>query len=138
MRFPSVVITIAICFIASISRAQSTNNPINGTWIPISQTMNGKTFPAMVYASQKLIIDDSNYTVIAESIDRGVIIYTANKMDIYGKDGVNKGKHFTAIYKYEDKQLTICYNLLGDSYPELFDSKGKGLLFLSVFKKEGK
>lgn len=136
MRFPSVVITIAICFIASISRAQSTSNPINGTWIPISQTMNGKTFPAVVYASQKLIIDDSNYTVIAESIDRGVIIYTANKMDIYGKDGVNKGKHFTAIYKYEDKQLTICYNLLGDSYPELFDSKGKGLLFLSVFKKE--
>lgn len=136
MRFPSVVITIAICFIASISRTQSTSNPINGTWIPISQTMNGKTFPAVVYASQKLIIDDSNYTVIAESIDRGVIIYTANKMDIYGKDGVNKGKHFTAIYKYEDKQLTICYNLLGDSYPELFDSKGKGLLFLSVFKKE--
>ncbi len=136
MRFPSVVITIAICFIASISRAQSTSNPINGTWIPISQTMNGKTFPAVVYASQKLIIDDSNYTVIAESIDRGVIIYTANKMDIYGKDGVNKGKHFTAVYKYEDKQLTICYNLLGDSYPELFDSKGKGLLFLSVFKKE--
>ena len=29
-------------------------------------------------------------------------------MDIYGREGVNAGKHFTAIYKMESDQLTIC------------------------------
>ena len=57
-------------------------------------------------------------------------------MDIYGKQGVNAGKHFTAIYKLENELLTICYNLRGDSYPAAFETKGKPTLFLSVFKKE--
>ncbi len=56
-------------------------------------------------------------------------------MDIYGKEGVNAGKHFTAIYKYDNEQLTICYNLSGDSYPKTFETKSKSRLFLSVFKK---
>ena len=58
-------------------------------------------------------------------------------MDIYGKEGVNTGKHFTAIYKYENDQMTVCYNLVGDSYPETFETKSKPTLFLSVFKREG-
>jgi hypothetical protein len=49
---------------------------------------------------------------------------------------VNTGKHFTAIYKYENEELTICYNLAGDSYPQSFDSKGKPMYFLAVFKKQ--
>ncbi len=57
-------------------------------------------------------------------------------MDIYGKEGVNTGKHFTAIYKIENGQLTICYNLLGNIYPEAFETKGKPMYFLSLFKKD--
>ena len=79
----------------------------------------------------------------AESADKGEVTYNNGKMDIYGKEGVNAGKHFTAIYKYENLpaggaggQLTICYNLMGDSYPEAFETKSKPVLFLSVFKKE--
>jgi hypothetical protein len=49
---------------------------------------------------------------------------------------LHTGKHFTAIYKYENEQLTICYNLSGDSYPETFETKGKPMYFLSIFKKE--
>ncbi|WP_410962819.1 hypothetical protein, partial [Salmonella sp. SAL4446] len=60
------------------------------------------------------------------------------KMDIYGKDGVNNGKHFTTIYKYQDEQLTICYNLAGDKYPESYETKGKPTYFLAVFKKTDK
>jgi len=50
-------------------------------------------------------------------------------------DGVNARKHFTALYKYENGELTICYNLMGNGYPESFDTKGKATYFLSVFKK---
>ena len=74
--------------------------------------------------------------MIAESIDKAVVRYGGDKMDIYGKEGINAGKHFTAIYKYENGELTGCYNLAGKSYPEAFETKSKPLLFLSVFKKE--
>ncbi|NNV56983.1 hypothetical protein [Limnovirga soli] len=108
---------------------------LNGTWLPIAQEIGGTQLPATAFEKQKLIIKDSNYTVFAESIDKGIARYKDRKMDIYGKDGVNAGKHFTAIYIYQNKQLTICYNLMGNNYPEAFDTKGKPLYFLAVFKK---
>jgi uncharacterized protein (TIGR03067 family) len=109
---------------------------LNGTWVPIKQELGGKSLPNSVFEKQKLIIADSTYTFIAESIDKGVVKYRDDKMDIYGTEGVNAGKHFTAIYKFENEQLTVCYNLSGDSYPETFDTQGKPMYFLSVFKKE--
>ena len=81
-------------------------------------------------------MSDSNYTFIAESVDKGIAWYKDGKMDIYGRDGVNAGKHFTAIYKFENEQLVICYNLAGDVYPATFETKGKPMYFLATFKKE--
>jgi uncharacterized protein (TIGR03067 family) len=123
---------------AGTKNAAMQQDNLNGTWIPVSQEFGGKMLPESVFGKEKLIISDSTYTVIAESVDKGTVQRNGNKMDIYGKDGVNAGKHFMAIYKYENEQLTICYNLKGDSYPEAFDTKDKPLFFLSVFKKEMK
>src|SRR6185295_18474915 len=83
-------------------------NKLNGTWLPVKEEMGGTMLPDAAFAKQKLIISDSTYTVIAESVDKGVVKYTGDKMDIYGREGVNAGAHFTAIYKYENEQLTIC------------------------------
>ncbi|MGN6568986.1 MAG: TIGR03067 domain-containing protein [Flavipsychrobacter sp.] len=112
-------------------------NQLNGTWVPVKQEIGGMPLPAAAL-NQKMIIDDGNYTVIAESTDKGTIEYKdGDKMDIYGKDGVNAGKHFTAIYKYDGHQLTICYNLAGSGYPEAYETKDKPGFFLSVFEREG-
>jgi uncharacterized protein (TIGR03067 family) len=121
---------------AGPKNAAMKQNKLNGTWLPVTQEMGGVPLPKSVLENQKLIINDSAYTVIAESIDKGIVKYKDDKMDIYGKEGVNKGKHFTAIYKYENGELTVCYNLAGDNYPEAFATKGKPMYFLSVFKKE--
>lgn len=91
--------------------------------------------PAEAFDGQKLLLEDLNYTLTAESIDRGIVTYDGDKMDIFGKEGVNAGKHFTAIYKLDHDELTICYNLKGDRYPIAFDTKGNPLFFMSVFKK---
>ena len=112
-------------------------NPLNGTWVPVKHEIGGTTLPPAAFEKQKLVILDSTYTFVAESTDKGVVNYNGDKMDIYGKDGVNAGKHFTAIYKYENEELSICYNLAGNGYPDAFDTKGKPAFFLSVFKKEG-
>jgi uncharacterized protein (TIGR03067 family) len=131
-----LIILITIIMTNTVTAQQQNTNHLNGTWAPTHQEIGGNTLPAVVFASQKLIIADSSYTVIAESVDKGSIIYTNNKMDIYGKEGANNGKHFTAIYKYEKGQLTVCYNLTGTNYPEGFETKGNLMYFLSVFKKE--
>jgi len=142
MRLITFLAVLILCVGCSNSKKSTTlhepSGPakLNGTWVPIKEEMGGKALPTNAFATQKLIISDSNYTFIAESVDKGIIKYKNDKMDIYGEEGVNIGRHFTALFKYENELLTICYNLKGDSYPESFDSKAKGLLFLSVFKKQ--
>ena len=133
ITFFSFFILVAGC--ASTKNTATGINKLNGTWAPIQQEFGGTALPKAAYEKQKLIISDSAYTVIAESVDKGVVKYSKGKMDIYGKDGPNAGKHFTAIYKLDGDQLTVCYNLKGDAYPEAFETKGKPLYFLSVFKK---
>jgi uncharacterized protein (TIGR03067 family) len=120
----------------SIAHAQTRPDSLIGAWIPVAQALGGKVLPITVFEKDKLIICDTTYTVIAESVDQGLVKYSGNKMDIYGKQGANAGKHFMAIYKLENGRLTICYNLKGDSYPETFDTTGKPLFFISTFKKE--
>ncbi len=121
---------------ATTKKASLSLNVLNGSWTPTKQEIGGKDLPPVVFQKQKLIINDSIYTFSAESVDKGTLIYKNGQMDIYGKEGVNTGKHLTAIYKLDNENLTICYNLKGDGYPSDFETKSKPTLFLSVFKKD--
>jgi uncharacterized protein (TIGR03067 family) len=135
------LITFISLLLFSLGCTNSKNDlliKLNGSWAPMRQEIGGTALPTTSFQGQKLVISDSNYTFTAESFDKGVVRCSGNKMDIYGKEGVNSGKHFTAIYKLENDQLTICYNLSGDSYPEVFDTKGNSKLFLSVLRKNKK
>ena len=133
-------IFILICFFAfgcsTTKHTLSTTNALNGSWTPIKQEIGGNGLPSAAFQNQKLIINDTSYTFTAESVDKGVAKYQNGQMDIYGKEGVNKDKHFTAIYKINNDTLTICYNLKGDGYPAGFETKTKPTLFLSVFQKD--
>ena len=134
----SILIFVIICIISCAGSKNSTGNghQLNGSWVAVFQEFGGNPLPATAYDNQKLIISDSNFTVIAESVDKGTVKVSSNQLDIFGKEGVNKGKHFTAIFKLENNELTICYNLKGTEYPAEFNTKGKPLYFLSRFKKE--
>lgn len=112
------------------------SHTMNGNWKPIFQEMNGRVLPAAVFQSQLLTILDSVYILKAESVDKGILRMANGQMDIFGKEGVNRGKHFTARYEQKKDTLRICYNLKGDAYPTEFSTKGGGLLFLSVFVKQ--
>lgn len=136
ISFITLILLMAGC--ANTKNTSVASKQLNGTWLPIKQEIGGKALPATVYQNQKLVIKDSTYTVVAESVDKGIVKFKDNRMDIYGKEGVNVGKHFTAIYKLENGELTVCYNLAGNAYPAAFETTGKMNFFLSVFKKEGK
>jgi uncharacterized protein (TIGR03067 family) len=109
---------------------------LNGTWIPVRQELGGEELTPAAFAGQKMILQDSNYTVMAENIDKGVVIYHGNQMDIISREGVNAGKQFKAIFKIEKDSMTVCYDLSGKEYPQQFSTKGNRLYFLSVFKRE--
>jgi uncharacterized protein (TIGR03067 family) len=133
MRF----ISLFIFFITVTAGAAAQSKNLNGTWMPVKEQIGDTELPLAAFEKQRLSISDSTYTFVAESTDKGIMQYSGtDKMDIYGTEGVNNGKHFTAIYKFENDALTICYNLVGDVYPEAFDTKGKPLYLLCVFKKE--
>ena len=136
MRQLSILICICLTIgCATTKKTLMNSNVLNGTWTPVRQEMGGKELPSVVFQTQKLIISDTSYIFTAESVDKGNLKYKNGQMDIYGKEGVNTGKHFPAIYKLDNKQLTICYNLKGDSYPATFETKSMAGLFLSVFNK---
>ena len=86
------------------------SNTLNGSWKPIQQEMNGRPLPAVVFQTQLLTIQDSLYTLKAESLDKGILRFANGQMDIFGKEGVNSGKHFTARYERKKDTLRICYN----------------------------
>lgn len=112
------------------------NSRLNGSWSPIRQEIGGSPLPDAVFQEQVLTIRDSSYTLKAESIDEGFIVYTGtDKMDIYGKVGPNAGRHYSAIYKLENEQLIVCYDLSGLTYPPTFSTAGKATYFMSVYKK---
>lgn len=131
-----LIFAFAAFIIGCASTKKSTADvSLNGSWTPVKQEIGGKELPSIAFQSQKLIISNNNYSFSAESIDKGTLNYKNGQMDIYGKEGVNAGKHFTAIYKIDNGQLTICYNLKGDNYPADFETKSQPTLFLSVYKK---
>lgn len=71
---------------------------LTGTWLPVTQEIGGTALPKVAFENQKLILADSTYTVIAESVDKGIVKYNNEKMDIYGKDGPNAGKTFLLLF----------------------------------------
>jgi uncharacterized protein (TIGR03067 family) len=119
---------------------QKTSNTLNGIWIPIRGETNGKELPQAAFEKATLTVVDSSYIRVDESgIGKGVFKYGNNKIDIYEKEGAMAGKHVKAIYKLQNEQLTICYDLeenTGGNYPISFDTKNNPTLRLLVFKKE--
>jgi len=139
MRIFSLLVLFSICTSCLVQHnLYDKKYPLNGTWTPIQQEMGGKIIPLTVMSSQQLTIRDTSYTFIAESVDKGSVHYANGKMDIYGREGANAGKHFMAIYKLENEQLTICYDLFGETYPASYETKQHPYYFRSVYKKAPK
>ena len=136
MRQLITICTLVLLTACASSKKSTTMEPtLDGNWIPVKQEMGGKDLPAAYYQLQRLVIKDSTYMVSAESVDRGQLQYKDGLMDIYGKEGVNNGKHFKARYKMEQEQLFIVYDLTGKDYPAAFETASRPGLYMSVYRR---
>ena len=137
MRQLITICSLVLLTACTATKKSTTMEPkLDGNWVPVKQEMGGKDLPAIYYQSQRLQILDSTYTVFAESVDKGQLQYKGGLMDIYGKEGVNSGKHFKARYKMEQEQLYIVYDITGRDYPPGFETASRPGLYMSVYRKE--
>jgi uncharacterized protein (TIGR03067 family) len=130
------ILSVLILSCSSTKETESNSGSLNGSWQPIMEEMDGQELPQNSFEGHRLAIADSVFLFVAEGVDEGIIKYDNGKMDIYVQDGVNRGKHFPAIYKLESGLLTICYNLTGDKYPAAFETTSNPNYLLTVFRKE--
>lgn len=114
---------------------------LEGTWLPTTAELGGKTFPDEVRKSIKLVIKDDKYTVtVGKEVDLGTVKLkpsaTPKAMDITGTKGPNKGKTFLAIYERKGDTLRICYDLSGKNRPTEFKTEAGTQLFLAEYKRQ--
>jgi uncharacterized protein (TIGR03067 family) len=108
---------------------------LNGTWFTVYQEFEGKEVSPTKFDGQKLILQESTYMIIGARVDEGIIKANGQHLDLYGTDGANKGRHYSAIFRIDKNQLTICYNLAGNAYPREFKTGGNTKFFLSRFER---
>jgi uncharacterized protein (TIGR03067 family) len=123
-----------------------TDTNLNGTWLIKQAEFGGQNFP--MPAGFELQIADNRYragamTSAAPPSDRGRIILFGDELagqaaraDVVGEDGPNKGKRFPAIYRFNGRELEVCYDLAEKERPTEFVSReGTRLLRVTYVRK---
>jgi uncharacterized protein (TIGR03067 family) len=113
---------------------------IIGKWKITGAEFGGRKLPSKEFENLILELDETSYQLIDEKvIDSGMLELSANavpaSLTVTGLFGVNKGKTFQCIFKFEQDQLIMCYNLGGDSYPASFETFENTLLYLVRYKR---
>ncbi len=112
---------------------------LNGEWAVVSMEVAGRKMPDAITKMIKLINKDGDYTVTAESDDKGTFTVDVAKkphtMTIKGVEGPNKGKTFFCIYEQSGDDMKICYDLTGKEFPKEFKSEAGKLVMFAIYKK---
>ncbi len=123
-------------------RESVTDTNLNGTWLIRKAELGGRNFP--VPPGFELQINGTKYRAgVSPQSDRGKIILfgdelagQAARMDVVGEDGPNKGKRFPAIYRFNGRELEICYDLSEKERPGEFVSKPGTMLFRVTYYRK--
>ena len=115
---------------------------LNGTWIIRRAELGGKNLS--MPSGFELQINYNQYRAgVTPQSDRGKLILfgdelagEAARMDVVGEDGPNKGKRYPAIYRFNGRELEICYDLSEKERPTEFVSReGTQTLRVTYSKK---
>lgn len=114
-----------------------------GTWVVAKGEAGGEELPKEFLSAIVLTIDGEKYTVegIPEGTQKGILRIDAAKevkeMTIEPKEGPNADKPTSAIYKFEDEKLLICYDLAGGGFPKEFKTEaGQPHLLITYERKK--
>ncbi len=123
-------------------REAITDNKLNGAWSVKKAELGGKNFT--VPPTFELQISNTRYLAGTQPpSDRGRIILfgdelagEAARMDVVGEDGPNKGKRFPAIYRFNGRELEVCYDLSEKDRPTEFVSRDGTMLLRVTYTRK--
>ena len=119
---------------------------LDGTWRISKAELGGKNFS--VPAEFELQIAGNKYRAgsvanAAPPGDRGKLILfgdelagEAARIDVVGEDGPNKGKRYPAIYRFNGRELEICYDLSEKQRPREFVSLDGTMLLRVTYRRK--
>lgn len=125
---------------ATTSDVHSTR-PLQGQWLAVSATINGKELPPDVVNSLRLTLTelrfktergtetlfDSTYSVDSSK--------TPNEINMIGNEGDLTGKEAFGIYELSGDDLRLCYTMPGSPRPARFASAPGSGAYLITWKK---
>jgi uncharacterized protein (TIGR03067 family) len=134
----SLMIVSLICSMSWTGCAPKDDDAIQGTWLPATAELGGKTIPDEVRKAVTLVIEGDTYTVtVGNVVDRGTLkenpAARPRELDVTGTEGPNKGRTIPAIYERTGDTLRICYDLSGRSRPAEFRTEEGTRLFLVTY-----
>lgn len=110
---------------------------LDGKWKCISALLGGGTFQ---YKILSVMVKGKNYSsLVNNQKETGEITlnsdFTPKQMDVIINEGPNQGKTLPAIYDLKNKELTVCYNIIGSNRPAEFSSTKENGFLLLKFQK---
>jgi uncharacterized protein (TIGR03067 family) len=112
---------------------------LEGAWVPVAASVAGQELLVAELRVKYLVLDGHDYSIIDRSnqiVDSGEYLVNESAsprtIDIVGRDGPNAGRSMLAIFELKDDQLTVCYDLDGDSRPENMQVQEEDQLLLSI------
>jgi uncharacterized protein (TIGR03067 family) len=120
-----------------------TDNDLNGYWVVVSADMAGK--PMTLPANFELMMMGDRYGsgIPSGYSDRGRIVLFGDelagqprRMDVVGEVGPNKGKRYSALYRFVGRDLEIIYDLSGANRPADFVTREGTQLFRVLYRRK--
>jgi uncharacterized protein (TIGR03067 family) len=114
---------------------------IEGTWLCVSATINGKVLPAAITDVLRLTLTKDRYKTEkgAEVLFDSTYVIDPSKspkeIDMVGTEGELTGKVAPGIYLIDGNGLRICYVMPGLPRPKTFESAEGSQVFLVVWKR---
>lgn len=112
----------------------------DGTWIPVTATMNGAELPADYLQNTRVLFTGEKYMATAGEIrDYGTFKWDAAtnppSVVITGIEGPNAGRTMLSIYQLDGDRLTVCYDLQGLAYPTEFKAEADSERYLVTYRR---
>jgi uncharacterized protein (TIGR03067 family) len=115
---------------------------LEGAWVPVAANVAGQELLVAELRVKYLVLDGHDYSIVDRSnqiVDSGEYLVNESAsprtIDIVGRDGPNAGRSMLAIFELKDDQLTVCYDLDGDSRPENMQVQEDQLLLSITYER---
>ena len=117
-------------------------NPLVGTWVGVSVTVDGRVLPETTVQQLRLTLTQTQYKtekgneVLFDSTYTIEPSKSPKHINMIGTEGDLAGKAAEGIYSLDGNTLKVCYTMPGKPRPETFGSPAGSGIYMVVWKRQ--